>query len=89
MRYRRCLPSSVFEHLGNVKRDIARSIRHRMALPTRCVAANVGTGDESDGDNVMREHLPVIATTCFDVKDEDLLNVEGARCEVVEFEEWV
>ena len=48
--------------------------------PDASNVAEVGSDDESDGDDVVGEHLPVIFTSSFDVERHQLVEPE---CESV------
>lgn len=83
----RGLPSGILEHLGNVEGEIGRVHEAKDCVSDSVVGVYVGARDECDSDDVVREHLPVIRSTCFNVEDKELLDVKGARGEIVEFEQ--
>lgn len=66
--------------------DITPIHDHHNQTPNPCKIEEVARAHESNGDDMMGQHLVVIFSTCFSVEDQDLMRVERGLREVVEFE---
>lgn len=67
------------------KQDITEIHQHHDDSSYTGVVGPVAGNDESNGDDVMRIHLPVILPPLFDVDHKELMEPETELREVVEF----
>jgi hypothetical protein len=66
--------------------NVAEVHEHHHKTSNTCVVVEVATKHESDRNNMVGHHLPVVLPTCLRIEDQDLVEIECGLGKVVELQ---